>query len=78
MKSSYKGNFSFSEIENNLKSKPFYTLFFNLMVLSLFFIQALRAYVPGVYVAMFHVVFGHAIVENLLILLTLIFFTLPA
>jgi hypothetical protein len=48
------------------------------MVLSLFFIQALRAYVPGVYVAMFHVVFGHAIVENLLILLTLIFFTLPA
>ena len=78
MKSSYKGNFSFSEIENDLKSKPFYTLFFNLMVLSLFFIQALRAYVPGVYVAMFHVVFGHNIVENLLILLTLIFFTLPA
>jgi hypothetical protein len=77
MKSSYKGNFSFSEIENDLKSKPFYTLFFNLMVLSLFFIQALRAYVPGVYVAMFHVVFGHNIVENLLILLTLIFFTLP-
>lgn len=78
MKSSFKGDFSFSEIENDLNSKPFYTLFFNLVVLSLFFIQALRAYVPGVYVAMFHVVFGHNIGENLLILLTLIFFTLPA
>lgn len=78
MKSSFKGDFSFSEIENDLNSKPFYTLFFNLVVLSLFFIQALRAYIPGVYVAMFHVVFGHNIGENLLILLTLIFFTLPA
>lgn len=78
MKSSFKGDFSFSEIENDLNSKPFYTLFFNLVVLSLFFVQALRAYIPGVYVAMFHVVFGHNIGENLLILLTLIFFTLPA
>ena len=78
MKSSFKGDFSFSEIEKDLNSKPFYTLFFNLVVLSLFFIQALRAYVPGVYVAMFHVVFGHNIAENLLILITLIFFTLPA
>jgi len=78
MKNRIRGDFSFSEIEKNLNSKPFYTLFFNLVVLSLFFIQALRAYVPGVYVAMFHVVFGHNIVENLLVLLTLIFFTLPA
>ena len=78
MKNSFKGDFSFSEIENSLDSKPFYALFLNLVVLSLFFIQALRAYVPGVYVAMFHVVFGHNIVENLFILLTLIFFTLPA
>ncbi len=78
MKNSVKGDFSFSEIETSLNPKPFYTLFFNLVVLSLFFIQALRAYVPGVYVAMFHVVFGHNIAENLLILLTLIFFALPA
>ena len=73
-----KFDFSFSEIENSLKSRPFYTLFFNLVILSLFFIQALRAYVPGVYVAMFHVVFGHNLVENLFILLTLIFFVVPA
>ena len=78
MKKSYKGNLYFSEIENTLKPKVFYTLFFNLVILSLFFIQALRAYVPGVYIAMFHVVFGHNIVENLLILLTLVFFVVPA
>ena len=69
--------FSFTEIENNLKNKPFYTLFFTLVILSLFFIQALRLYMPGVYVAMFHVVFYEDIIENFLILITLIFFTLP-
>ena len=73
-----KYDISFSEIEKNLKSRPFYSLFFNLVILSLFFIQALRAYVPGVYVAMFHVVFAENIIENLFILLTLIFFVVPA
>jgi len=70
--------FSLSEIETKLKSRPFYALFFNIVLLSIFFIQALRVYLPGVYVAMFHVVFGENIVENLLILLTLIFFVIPA
>ena len=69
--------FSFTEIENSLKTKPFYTLFFTLVILSLFFIQALRSYIPGVYVAMFHVVFYEDIIENLLVLITLIFFALP-
>lgn len=70
--------FSFDEIESKLKTKPFYTLFFNLVILSLFFIQALRVYLPGVYVALSHVAFYENIGENLLILLTLVFFTLPA
>jgi len=70
--------FSFSELEKHLGSRSFYTMMFNLIVLSLFFIQAVRAYVPGVYVAMFHVVFGHNIVENLFILLTMGFFAIPA
>ena len=70
--------FSFDEIENQLKSKPFYILFFNLVILSLFFIQALRVFLPGVYVALSHVVFYENIGENLLILLTLVFFVIPA
>ena len=70
--------FSFDEIESNLQSKPFYTLFFNLVILSLFFIQALRVFLPGVYVALSHVVFYENIAENLPILLTLVFFVLPA
>ncbi len=69
--------FSFTELENKLKTKSFYTLFFTLVILSLFFIQALRLYIPAVYVAMFHVVFYEDIVENLLVLITLIFFALP-
>jgi MFS family permease len=78
MKRVSKYDFSFSEIEESLNRRPFYSLLFNLVILSLFFIQALRAYVPGVYVAMFHVVFAENIVENLLILLTLIFYVVPA
>jgi len=70
--------FSFDEIESSLQSKPFYTLFFNLVILSLFFIQALRVFLPGVYVALSHVVFYENIAENLPILLTLVFFVLPA
>jgi len=78
MKRVSKYDFSFSEIEEGLKGRPFYSLFFNLVILSLFFIQALRAYIPGVYVAMFHVVFAENVVENLFILLTLIFYVAPA
>jgi len=73
-----KLDFSFSEFEDKLNSKPFYTLFFINVIMSLFSIQALRSYVPGVYVAMFHVVFGYEVIENLLVLLTMVFFVLPA
>jgi len=69
---------SFAELERDIESKSLYTVIFVVVVSSLFFIQALRSYVPGVYVAMFHVVFNENIVENLFILLTLIFFILPA
>lgn len=73
-----KVGFYFSELEKDLGSRSFYAVMFNLIILSLFFIQAVRAYVPGVYVAMFHVVFGHNIVENLFILFTMGFFAIPA
>ena len=73
-----KMDFSFSEFEDKLNPKPFYTLFFVNVIMSLFSIQALRSYVPGVYVAMFHVVFGDDIIENLFVLLTMVFFVLPA
>lgn len=70
-------NFSISEIEKHIQAGPLYTIFFNLVVLSLFFIQALRAYIPSVYVAMFHVVFGSNVIENFLIIITLIIFLFP-
>jgi len=78
MEKKSSSEFSFDEIENQLKSKPFYILFFNLIILTLFFIQALRVFLPGVYVALSHVVFYENIGENLLILLTLVFFVIPA
>ncbi len=77
MEKESKFEFSFTEFELKLKIKPFYALFFDLVILSLFFFQALRAYLPGVYVAMSHVVFYENIIENLLILITLVFFALP-
>ncbi len=70
--------FSFTEIEKKIESKALYSLILVVFLTNLFFIQALRGYVPGVYASMFHVVFGHNIAENLLVLLTLGFFVLPA
>ena len=78
MEKNIRSNFSFTEIEKKIDSKSLYALIFITIIISLFFIQALRSYLPGVYVAMFHVAFGHDIFENALILLTLIFFVLPA
>ncbi len=57
--------------------RSLFSLFFVTLLMNLFFIQAMRAYVPGVYVAIFHVVFGENILQNMLVLLTLIFFFLP-
>ncbi|MHA1488707.1 MAG: hypothetical protein ACTSRI_03515 [Promethearchaeota archaeon] len=78
MEKNIRSNFSFTEIEKKIDSKSLYALIFITIIMSLFFIQALRSYLPGVYVAMFHVVFGHDVFENALILLTIIFFVLPA
>ncbi|MHA1266643.1 MAG: hypothetical protein ACTSRS_15515 [Candidatus Helarchaeota archaeon] len=48
------------------------------IILTLFFIQAFRAYVPGIYIAMFHVVFQDpGWVGALLTLLTLLIFFVP-
>lgn len=70
-------NFNFTETEHELGSKQLYVLLFILITLTLFFIQALRSYVPGVYVAMFHVVFGHDVMNNFLIIITLLFYFFP-
>ncbi|TFG05671.1 MAG: hypothetical protein EU536_01405 [Promethearchaeota archaeon] len=48
------------------------------LILTLFFIQAFRAYVPGIYIAMFHVVFQDpGWIGSLLTLLTLALFFVP-
>ncbi len=78
MNDSIASNFSFSEFEQKIGSQQLYKLLFILISLTLFFIQALRSYVPGVYVAMFHVVFGEDVIINFMILITLIFYILPA
>ena len=72
-----RSDFSQAEIEKHMTSKSLFSLGFISVLMNLFFIQAMRAYIPGVYVAIFHVVFGEDIVQNLLVLLTLIFFFLP-
>ncbi|MFX1274911.1 MAG: hypothetical protein ACFFBP_13320 [Promethearchaeota archaeon] len=73
----YRSDFFYAEIENKLTSKSFLSLSLVSVLMNLFFIQAMRAYIPGVYVALSHVVFGENIIQNLLILLTLAFFFLP-
>ncbi len=48
------------------------------LIATLFFIESFRTYVPGVYIAMFHVVFGDpGWIGSLLILVTLFFFFIP-
>jgi hypothetical protein len=72
-----RSDFSLAEIEKKMTSKSLFSLVFVSILMNLFFIQAMRAYVPGVYIAIFHVVFGENIVQNLLVLLTLVFFFVP-
>lgn len=48
------------------------------LILTLFFIEAFRTYVPGIYIAMFHVVFhDEGWQGSLILLLTLLFFFIP-
>jgi len=48
------------------------------LILTLFFIQALRVYVPGVYISIFHVVFQDpGWMSSLFILVTIVFFFIP-
>lgn len=77
MSNKTKSDFSFSEIENKLKSKPLFTLIFVTVLMTLFFIQGLKAYLTGLYMGMYYAVFSGQ-PEYYPILLTLIFFFLPA
>ena len=70
--------FSFEEMEEKMGVKSFYTLLFVLILINLFFIQGLRAFLPGVYVSATHLVWGEDVVINSLILITFVFFLLPA
>ncbi len=78
MSTKSSSQFSFEDIENKLGSKSFYTLIFITILMNLFFIQALRAFIPGIYGSLAHVVFGEDIIMNSLILITFSFFFLPA
>lgn len=73
-----KSNFSLIEIENKLSTKTFVCLGFVTIYINLFFIQALRAFIPGIYVSLTHVVFGEDVLINTLTLLAFVFFFLPA
>ncbi len=72
-----KSDFSLTEIEEKLGTKSFIGLAFVTIYINLFFIQALRAFIPGVYVSITHVVFGEDVLVNGMILLALIFFFIP-
>ncbi|KKM28174.1 hypothetical protein LCGC14_1567330 [marine sediment metagenome] len=73
-----KSDFNYSDIETKIGSKSLSALIIISTALNLFFIQGLRAYFSGIRAALFHVVFGEDVLMNLLPLLTLIFFFLPA
>jgi len=72
-----KSDFSLTEIEEKLGTKNIIGLAFVTICINLFFIQALRAFIPGVYVSITHVVFGEDILVNGMTLLALIFFFIP-
>ncbi|MFX1409294.1 MAG: hypothetical protein ACFFA6_03010 [Promethearchaeota archaeon] len=73
-----KSDFSLTEMENKLSTKTFVSLGFVMISINLFFIQALRAFIPGIYVSLTHVVFGEDVLINTIILLAFVFFFLPA
>ena len=69
---------NFFDSITNINKKTGLIFIFIPIIMSLFFIEALRAYIPGVYSQMFHVVFQDEGWEmSLLSLLTLILFSLP-
>ncbi|MBN1800227.1 MAG: hypothetical protein JW891_01900 [Candidatus Lokiarchaeota archaeon] len=72
-----KSDFSYAKMEKQMAPRSLLSLSVVSVLMNLFFIQAMRAYIPGVYVAIFHVVFGENIVPNMLVLLTLLFFFVP-
>jgi len=72
-----KSDFSLTGIEEKLGTKNIIGLAFVTICINLFFIQALRAFIPGVYVSITHVVFGEDILVNGMTLLALIFFFIP-
>lgn len=72
-----KSDFSLTSLESKLSTKPLFALIIVSILINLFFIQALRAVIPGIYVAMFNVVFGIDMALNFPVILTLIFFFVP-
>jgi hypothetical protein len=68
---------AFPEMNEKINAKPLGSLIVVNILLNLFFIQGLRAFVPGIYSSMFHVVFGQEVVKNLLSLLSFLFIFLP-
>ena len=77
MTTKMRSDFSFAEIEKKLSTRVLIALVFVMVMMNLFFIQGLRAFIPGVYVAITHVVFGEDTLQNILVLLAFIFFFLP-
>lgn len=72
-----KSDFSLTEIEEKLGTKKIIGLAFVTICINLFFVQALRAFIPGVYVSVSHVVFGEDVLVNGMVLLALLFFFIP-
>ncbi|MHA2397452.1 MAG: hypothetical protein ACXADU_01015 [Promethearchaeota archaeon] len=72
-----KSTFSFTELEKKIGSKSLIFLIGINILINLFFIQGLRGFFPALRIALFHVVFGEAVLENLFSLLALIFLFLP-
>jgi hypothetical protein len=72
-----KSDFSLTEIEEKLGTKKIIGLAFVTICINLFFIEALRAFIPSVYVSVSHVVFGEDVLVNGMVLLALLFFFIP-
>jgi len=76
MSNKIKSDFSFSEMENKLKSRSLFTLIFVTGLTTLFFIQGLRIFISGIYVQLYYVFLSYKY-EYLLAFLALIFFFIP-
>lgn len=72
-----KSDFSFSEMENKINSRSLFALIFVTILMNLFFIQGLKGYLTGLYMGMYFAVFSRQ-PQYYPILITLIFFFLPA